>query len=206
MAILTLPDMPGLSFPVKRTPAFQSIVHRSVAGSTTAMALQPYALYSYELPYEFLRSDPTFAEWQQITSLFQRCRGRALPFRFDDPDDDSVTGQGLGLGDGTTIDFAFVRTLGLIVDPIQDVTEASITVYLDGVETAGFTVLRTAAFETIYGVRFTVPPAPGVVITGDFDFTYLCQFDDDLLEFGKMTFLNGNGLWETTLKFTTWGQ
>ncbi|WP_441256433.1 AAA family ATPase [Bradyrhizobium sp. 482_C4_N1_1] len=52
MTILTFPALSGLTWPVKKSPSFQTLKHKSVAGTSTMQSLQPYAIYAFELPFE----------------------------------------------------------------------------------------------------------------------------------------------------------
>ncbi len=207
MIIPTFPTLPGLSFPVKRSPTFQSLEHKAVAGNSTAQSMQPFATYAYDLPFEFLRADSITLEIQQLMSFFQGRRGAALPFRFNDPDDNQVAAQQLGLGDGVTTDFGFIRTMVNVADPIQDVVEAGLVVYVDGVPVAtpaDYSLLTTTQFGTIYGLRFVVAPADGLPITADFSYNWICRFAADVQEFSKFQYYNGKGLWESkSVKFSS---
>ena len=207
MTLLTFHTLTGLSWPVKKTPKFQTIKHTSVAGSSTMQSTQPYAVYAYELPFEFLRSDNVNLELQQLMSFYQRARGMAGVWHFSDPDDNAVVGQQLGLGDGTTTDFGFVRAMSVVVDPIQDATAAGLNVYDNGVLVtlgADYSILTTSQYATNYGVRFAVAPAIGHAITADFAYSFPCSFDEDSLEFSKFMALNGKGLFDSkSVKFTS---
>lgn len=202
MTISTFPTLAGLTFPVKKTPTFQTLSHVSVSGVGTAQSPQPYASYAYELPFEFLRSDTVNLELQQLQSFYQACRGMALPFHFLDPDDNSVTLQGLGVGDGATTAFALVRTMVGVVDPMQDVDPGSITVFVNGTS-AAFTNLTTSQYGTVYGVNITTPPASGAAITATFTYKFLCAFSQDTLELSKLFYLAGKGVWSATVKFAS---
>jgi uncharacterized protein (TIGR02217 family) len=208
MAILTFPTLAGLAFPVNKTPAFSTIEHFSVQGGSTTQQPQPFAKYKYELPYEFLRAANPQFELQTLMGFYQACGGKANPFHFLDPDDNAVVGQALGIGDGGTTSFAFLRTLAsLVVDPIQDAIAAGMNIYVGGVlkaTPADYTLLSSSQYATLYGVHFTVPPGVGVAVTADFSFNWLCRFDDDAVTFAKFSYLNGSGLWEAkSVKFTS---
>lgn len=204
MDIPTFPILPGLSFPVKRLPSFQTIEHKAVAGNSTTQSPQAYPAYSYDLPFEFLRADNFTLEVQTLMSFYTARKGKGLPFHFRDPDDNFVLGQVLGIGDGATTDFALIRTMVSNVDPIQDATPGTLTPYLNGVVSIGAGGLLTSQYGTMYGVRFPVAPAAGVIVSADFAFTWLCRFDEDQAEFAMLQYLNGKGLWEAkSIKFTT---
>lgn len=205
MAIPTFPVLPGLSFPVFRKPSFATIEHKAVAGNSTTQSPQAYPLYSYELPFEFLRADNFTLEVQTLMSFYTSRKGKALPFHFSDPDDNAVVGQVIGIGDGATTDFGFVRTMVSAIDPLQDVTFA--TVYNNGVPQVfgvDFNNLYTTQYLTNYGIRFAVAPAAGRVITSDIIYKWLCRFDEDQAEFAMLQYLNGKGLWEAkAIKFSS---
>jgi uncharacterized protein (TIGR02217 family) len=207
MAIHTFPTLPGLSFPVKKSPSFSTIEHLSIQGGSTTQQPQPYAKYKYELPFEFLRADNVTQEIQTLMSFYQACGGKATPFHFNDPDDNAVIGQSLGIGDGVTTDFAFLRTMVGVVDPVQDVIAAGLNVYNNAVlqaTPAAYAILASSQYATNYGVRFVAAPGVGQVITADFSFNWLCRFDDDVMEFSKFGYLNSFGLWESkAVKFSS---
>lgn len=203
MAIPTFPTLPGLSFPVKRSPSFQTIEHKAVAGQSTAQSPQPFPIYRYELPFEFLRADNATLEIQTLFSFYTARRGKALPFHFNDPDDNAVVGQVLGVGDGVTTDFALIRTMVNNIDPTQDAVAATVVPALNGVITA-ITGLFTSQYGTLYGIRFAPAPGVGVVVSASFSYNWLCRFDEDVVEFSKFQYLNGKGLWESkAVKFST---
>lgn len=203
MAIPSFPVLPGLSFPVKRTPTFSTIVHKSVAGTSTRQSPQPYAIYAYDLPFEFLRADNATLEIQTLMSFYESRLGKGLPFHFSDPDDHAVVGQTIGLGDGVTTQFGFVRAMVNAIVPIQDADGTSISVFVNGVNTP-VGVLLTSQYATIYGVVFAAAPAVGTVITASFNYNWLCCFDEDVQEFSKIQYLNGRGLWESkSIKFSS---
>ncbi|MET4238626.1 DUF2460 domain-containing protein [Bradyrhizobium sp. RT10b] len=207
MTILTFPALSGLTWPVKKSPSFQTLKHKSVAGTSTMQSLQPYAIYAFELPFEFLRSDDANRELQQLMGLFQACRAGAIPFNFSDPDDNAVTGQTIGLGDGNTKSFGFVRSMGSVIDPVQNVIAAGLTVYDNGVPQilgTDYTLLATSQYGTNYGVQFATAPLAGHTISADFSYFWLCAFDDDVAEFSKLFNLNGKALFEAkSIKFSS---
>jgi uncharacterized protein (TIGR02217 family) len=207
MTFLTFPTLSGLTFPVKKSPKFQTLVFESVNGVSTMQSTQPYARYMFDLPFEFLRSDNVNLEMQQLISFFQACLGQAIPFNFVDPDDNSVTTQVIGVGDGVTTSFPFVRTMVNVVDPLQNVNAAGLLVYVNAVlQTLGanYSILATSQWATNYGVQFAVAPPLGQLVTATFSFSWLCKFDADTTDFSKFMYLNGASLWEAkSVKFTS---
>lgn len=206
MTIPTFPSLSGLSFPVKKTPVFNSLVHEAVSGVSTAQSLYPYALVKYDLPFDMLRSNSPYLELQQLLPFYKGRRGRALPFHFTDPDDYTVTAQSLGTGDNTTTDFGFVRADGAFVEPVQDARASGLLVYKNAVLqtlTTDYTILTTAEYATNYGVRFVIAPGAGVAVTATLTYDWLCRFDMDEQEFSNFM----QSLWEVkSLKFKSVGQ
>lgn len=206
MAIPTFPTLPGLAFPVKKTPTYQSIIHKAVAGQSTAQAPQPFATYSYELPFEFLRADNVNLELQTLLSFFRACAGQVNPFHFFDPDDNSATGQTLGVGDGVTTQFPLLVSSIFDIDPIQDAIAAGMAVRVNGVS-APFTTVTTAQYGTIYAVNVTTVPPVGQLVVADFTYNRLCRFDQDTIDFskfGKFSAANDAWLWEAkSVKFSS---
>jgi uncharacterized protein (TIGR02217 family) len=206
MIIPTFPaTLPGISFPVKRSPSFQTIEHTAVSGVSTTQSPQAFATYDYDLPFEFLRADSVTQEIQTLMSFYQARLGKGLPFHFNDPDDNQVVGQLLGDGDGATLNFGFYRTMVGIADPIQDAIASGLNVYVNGVlKTLGadYTILTTSQYGTNYGIAFTVAPGNGLQVSADFSYNWLCRFTEDSSEFSKFQYYNGNGLWEAkSIKF-----
>jgi hypothetical protein len=69
---------------------------------------------------------------------------------------------------------------------------------------ADYTILATSQYGTNYGVQFTTAPVAGHIITADFSYFWLCMFNDDVVEFAKLMYLNGKGLFEAkSIKFNS---
>lgn len=197
------PNLSGLTYPVKKTPSFQTIPHDAVSGVSTTQSPQPYAKYAYDLPFEYLRSDNVNHELQTLMSFYTACKGMGVPFYFSDPDDNSVTGQLLGVGDGVTKAFPFLRTMGSVIEPVQSAIAAGLNVYDNSVLktlTTDYTILQTSQYGTNYGVEFVSAPADGHEITADFSYYWLCRFSEDTNEFSKIM----SKIWESrSVKFKT---
>ena len=190
MTIPTFPTLNGLTYPVQRSPGFKTIEHESVSGVSTTQSPQAFAIYSYDLPFAFLQSDAGHLDLQTLMSFFQAAKGKSIPFHFNDPDDNTVTAQSLGTGDGTTTDFGLVRTMGSVTDPIQDAIASGLVVKVSG-STQGlgsaYSLLTTSQYGTIYGVRFAAGhiPSGASPVTATFTYNWLCRFMDDTTDFSK---------------------
>ena len=179
------------AWPVGREPTWKTQKHEAISGKTTTLGLWTFPRRAFSLQFDVLQAVLPWQEWQQLESFFNAVMGGALPFFYQDPNDYTVTGQGLGTADGATALWPFVRTLpGPIsfVEPIQAVNGATVNVYLDGVLQAvntNYTLATTTPLGTTYAVEFNLPPAAGQVITADFQFYWLCRFDDDTASFSN---------------------
>jgi|SRR5579859_1139411 len=180
----------AVAFPFRWTPMFFNLPS-SIAASGAAIdaALAATPLHTFELTYNFLRSTFALGEFQTLMGFFLSMRGTVGRFLLSNPDDYIVTGQHIGVGDGSTTVFPIVRTYGTTggsgtenVGAI-DVTGPTITVYLNGTPTSAYTLQTTVpGGQTI---TFTSAPAGGVVITMDFQFLYYCRFSENNYTFEK---------------------
>ncbi len=187
MALMLFPALPGLTYPVKKTPTWSTDVQQSVSGKKTTLARWSYPLYTIEVGYEFLRSDDAFREYQDLLAFYNLQAGRSGLFRFNDPDDNTVTMQGIAAGDGATTAFQLIRTFGGLnfawSDPVFYPVTAQI--YVDG-------VLQTINVDytlSVTGlVTFTDPPEIGDLIAWTGTYNWLVRFDEDSSTFEKFTY------------------
>jgi len=187
------PTLAGISWPVKRTPIWNTLKQSMVSGAVTRVPLSSYPRYQYELSFEFLRAAPLFEEWQQLDSFINSVSGAGSMFLFNDPNDNTASAQDFGLGDGVTTEFQLVRALDGFVVPVF--TPNVITdIKIAGVSTAAYTLGN-------YGeITFTTAPPSGELLTWDGTFYWPCYFDDDSTEFSQFLYQ----FWELkSLKFTT---
>jgi hypothetical protein len=124
--------------------------------------------------------------------FFLQLQGQLGTFLYTDPDDNSVAGQAIGTGDGSTTAFAFARTLGGFFEPVSWVMNVS-NVYLNGAAQASGWSLATP--NTL---NFAGAPASGVLITADFSYAFECRFLDDQIDFEEFM----SNLWKLdSMKF-----
>jgi uncharacterized protein (TIGR02217 family) len=202
--IPTFPTLKGMAWPVQRSPVQSTLKQKAISGKETRLQLYSFGLYKYDLAFSYLGSGAQNQDWQLLLSFFQLVAGAALPFHFNDMYDSQVAGQVLGTGDGATRAFNFVRTLSLITEPVQDVTQSSVTVRVANVvQAAGnYSFLTDPNWGFTYGIEFgsSYVPASGAPVTADFSFNWPCRFDEDSAEFSSFMF----NFWELKkLAFTT---
>ena len=187
MSNLVYPSLPGLAFPVVRVPTWKSNVMESASGREFRAGLMTYPRYKYQLKYEFLRDTASLTEMRTLLGFFNQVRGDFDTWLFTDPDDNSVTAQQFGTGNGATKTFQLVRTNGGFAEPVYDLN-GNPSVYVAG-------VLKTLGTDyTISSglVTFTAAPANGAVLTWTGSFYWRCRFTTPTSEFSKFM----NTLWE----------
>ena len=184
------PALPGLAWNITRSPRFATKVQQAVGGRVVTTSFQPYPVWSWTLSFEFLRTykpvvGSQFTEWQRLVGFFEARQGAFDSFLFDDPEDDGVSAQDLGVGDGANKNFQLSRTLGGFNEPIYNLNRiGAITfkVYVNGaVKTEGvdFSISATGL------ITFVTAPAIGDPVQADFNYYWRVRFATDLVEFNQ---------------------
>ena len=195
----SLPALPGLSWSRKKKPGFSTRVASHSSGREVRVALMSYPLYEFEANYSGLTSSSSAfaglgaASLQSLMGFFLQLQGEFGTFLYTDPDDNTVTGQGIGLGDGSTTAFQFSRALGGFAEPVGWITALS-NVYLNGAVQSGGGYSLTLPNT----LTFAAAPGPGVVVSADFAYAFQCRFLDDQMEFEEFM----SNLWKLeSMKF-----
>lgn len=177
------PMLAGEGWGNKQTPVWNTNVQEAVSGKETRVGQWSYPRYLFELNYEWLKSDPSAAEFQALKGFFNGCNGRAVTFLYSFAEDNSIAGQSIGTGDGNTKQFQMVRACGGFAEPVF-APDAVSSVKINGAvqDPATYSV---GAFENATPgiITFTAAPGIGLSVTADFTFYYPCRFEDDTLEF-----------------------
>src|SRR5579862_7623363 len=122
MSISVFPTLAGLGWSVTRREMWSTRTQTAISGKETRVADWSYPRHQWTLTYDFLRqgnlSGATYAEFASLAGFFNLRQGSFDTFLYADPDDSSVTSQGIGIGDGTTTNFQLVRAFGGFVEPI----------------------------------------------------------------------------------------
>jgi hypothetical protein len=184
------PDLQGISWPVIKEPQFKTKVQTSISGREYRLTYQPLPRWLFRIKYEFLRDNwdnrgSTFdigTELRELVGFFLSQQGSLAPFYFSDLTDHFVIGQYIGTGDGITTTFPVVRTFWTFTEPVGALDPTMPPVlYFDGVPQP-FGYWGLAGGPPLIAV-FTSPPPPGVTITLDFMYYFLCRFADDTNSF-----------------------
>jgi len=182
MALPVFPSssLPGLTWPVKRAPSWQTIKQDALSGKRTRFALQAFPIWRYELSFSLLRAQAAYAEWQTLVGFYNSLYGGEGLFQFNDPNDGSVTAQQFGVGTGLTATvFQLVRSLGGFVEPVYLPNTASgFHIYDNGTD-----VTANASVGNYGAVSFaSIAPALGDALTWTGSFGWPCRFDDESMD------------------------
>ena len=181
MTELVFPALAGIGWSVKRSPVWKTRAQQAISGKETRLADWSYPAWHWELTFDFLRSDPVAAEFQALAGFFNARQGAFGTFLYGDADDNAVTGQSLGTGDGATTMFQLIRAFGGFIEPVLAPNVVS-AVYLAGVVQAP----SAYSVDPITGLlTFTAAPASGAAITADFSYYFRCRFAEDTVDFEK---------------------
>jgi len=182
------PALPGVTWDVKKTPNFSTLIQTAVSGREVRSALMTYPIYLWTLIYDYL---PQATDFATLIGFFLNRQGSFDSFLYIDPSDRIVAGQGLGTGNGSQTVFPLLRSLGGFVQPVED--GAASAVYKAGVLQSGATWSITSSAIGFHDqLTFTTAPGAGAIVTIDFTYSFRVRFDADLAEFNNFS----NQLWE----------
>ena len=128
---MTVPQFPvvasQLAFPRKRSPRVSTLRQKAISGRETFQPLWAAPVYDIVIDVAALdasglaRGGVTASGYQTIVGFWNSVMTTAGGvFAYVDPEDNAVTSQEMGLGDGATTSFQLVRTLGGFDDPVLD--------------------------------------------------------------------------------------
>lgn len=196
MSLNIFPTLAGLEYPVVRTPIFKTLTQETASGMESRAALQFYPRWQYTLSFNFLRDDAN-DEFRTLLGFFLARRGAYEAFRFEDPDDNAVTGQHIGIGDGATKTFQLIRTFGGFTEPVLQ--PLAVTLYVGSIALAGppsaLSYPQAGIDWDVSGpgqVTIHSPPPNNVSITADITYQWPVRFLADRYDFSKFM----NRLWE----------
>jgi uncharacterized protein (TIGR02217 family) len=195
MTYPVFPALPGLEYPVKRAPVAKALRQQAISGRRTLQPLWSAPLYKYEVSFALLRASVALLEWQQLEDFWKTVM--TTPggvFAFTDANDSTAANQAFGTGDGVTTSFQLMRALDSFAEPVLAPNATGLVV-----KVAGTTTSVTLGNYGI--VTFASAPASGAALTWSGAFAWLCQFDEDSIEFDNFMYL----FWELKkCAFTTW--
>ena len=96
MSNAVFPTLPGLAWGVKKTPVWSTNTIKSANGREMRAAYYRYPLWRFTLSFEVLRTRSAVNELEQLAGFFNARRGSFESFLYEDPSDNSVSGQASG--------------------------------------------------------------------------------------------------------------
>jgi uncharacterized protein (TIGR02217 family) len=222
MTTLVFPYLPGLSWPVERSPGdFDTTIQVAVSGKENRYANRTQARYKYTLSFDGLDSNGRNSglianSMQTLAGFFNQCRGGALIFNFFDVDDSLATAQAFGTGDGSTVAFQLCRASGGWTDnvfaPLVSASPVTVPSATGGTTTAPYpepliydngSLVSSSAYSVSAAngvITFNAAPVAGHALTWTGNYYWPCNFDADSIALSKFM----SGLWEAKkVSFTT---
>jgi hypothetical protein len=183
----------GLSWPVPRSVIWDTVKHDAISGKRIRFPNWTYPTYKYEMPINLLRLAAAYQEWQTLEGFINAVQGAAQLWAYNDPNDNAVSNQVFGVGDGNTVAFQLVRGFGGFAAPVF-LINGTPAITVAGTLTSSFTV-------SAYGVvTFAAAPAAAAALAWTGSFYFPCRFDDDTSVFEN--FMSGLARIKS-LKFST---
>lgn len=206
MTYLIFPALRGLGWNYLKREKWSTNVGSHVSGREKRLALWQFPLWEWELSYDWLpdagaqgSNGTTVSDLQEIMGFFGAVAGSQQTFLYEDPDDKFVIGQPLGVGDGSTTTFTFVRsfgstamggawgTSGAFTEPVGRVNQAvTLNVYVADslVDPSQYTIDTSVLLNsTVHFLHGGI--ALGDAITADFGYYFAARFKDDTLDWEK---------------------
>lgn len=118
MSTAVLPSLIGLGIDVKREALWNNKIQEAISGKENRIAYWTYPRYRWTLKFNVLRASSAYTELQQLIGFFNSRQGKFDTFLYTDADDNSVTGQQISTGNGSTAAYQLIRTFGSFIEPI----------------------------------------------------------------------------------------
>lgn len=188
----TYPTLKGLSYSVMKRPYFSTGTGTGAGGREVRVQYFAFPLWEWDLTYpDYLPDRTGTTDFRQLIGFYLGRYGSMMPFQFLDPDDNTVVGQPIGVGDGVTTQFILVRSYGVPAgfgtEPIgMAKLDTTFNVYVDDVlQSEGVDYTVNTLTPVANYVQFNSAPAGATVITCDMTYYYWVRFKDEPLEFEK---------------------
>lgn len=171
MSYNTFPSFAGRGWGIKKRPITRTIIQQADSGAEYRTQRYQYPLYEFDIEIPYL----TQADSDALIGFYNQQGGPFAPFYFSADNDNSVTNQAFGTGDGSTKVFQLTKASGSYwSEPIAGV-QGTPTIYVNGVATS-------ASVSASGTVTFTTAPAAGASLTWTGQYYYLVRFKDDQIE------------------------
>lgn len=181
MSNAIFPTLPGLDIEISKEIEFSTIIQASQTGKELRVGQRVYPMYRVGLKFNFLRDSAAYPELKQLCGFYMSRTGPLDSFLFTDPDDNSVTAQSIGTGNGTNTVFQALRAFGSFVEPVFNLNAVT-QVTVNG------TPVAYSANPATGVITCSVPPANGAAVAYTGTFYYRARFLEDKINVRR--FLN----------------
>lgn len=189
--VALFPTLSGQSLEITRSPLWSGgvSVQTAVSGKETTIAYWANPRWRWEIKFDFLRRGMRYGinrtELAELMSFFNSRRSLFEAFLYNERDDNSVLGQGLGAVNGPTLQL--LRTMGTFTEPIL----APLT--LTNVRADNILINPLFYTFSLYGtaspgvLTWDPPNKPndGHIITADITYAWPVRFEDTQLDFER---------------------
>jgi len=185
---LIFPALRGLTYPITKTPNHSTITQRGLTGIPKFLQLYTYPYYDLKLIFSYLEdTNDQQDDIHTLMGFYNRNGGAGQDFLFADAnfENNEVSGQVFGVGDGVSTSFRLARDYGGFVEPVFGLIMTPI-ILVNGVPTSAFTWTTTAL------INFTTAPTLNAQLSWTGDWYYRCHFKADTSDFEQMF----SGGWE----------
>jgi hypothetical protein len=200
MSNVLFPNLPGLTWEVKRKPRFQTLVQTSANGYSVRTPLLADPLWEFTCAFEFLRDDALHDEFNLLEGFFLACRGQFDSFLLDlgmltkNPDDSALQDQPLPVDSNHNAPLVRLRGASQYAEAVYEINgtpaiKKNGALLLAGTDynliapSNAATLNANGITYTGYVVQLLSAPAASDVISADFGFLYRVRFQQDEQEF-----------------------
>lgn len=195
MSDLLFPTFRGLSYPIGKTPHWNTIVQESISGVKKFLQCYTYPYYTFNLSFSYLSDyDLRHDDVHTLMAFYNDLGGAGQDFLYADPlfEDNRCIKQIFGVGDGSTRVYRLVHQYGDYIEPVFGMHNKPL-IYIDDVATTAFTWDKQGL------ITFNSPPPDAAVLSWTGRWFYRCHFQNDEAEFSQI-FCGGWELEELVLE------
>jgi uncharacterized protein (TIGR02217 family) len=181
------PDLPGLTWSVTKAPKFATRTQTSISGRELRVADQAYPIWIWTLQYSFLRDERDmrfgaalgngYDELRTLMGFYAKQQGSFNTFLYDDPTDNLIANESIGISDGSSTQYQLIRSL----TPTSFSEPITQPANIAGIYANGVAIPYSLGANGVVTVN-TAPPA-GTNVTATFSYYWPVRFTEDTAEF-----------------------
>lgn len=118
LATEVFPTLRGLGWSVHKKPMFATKISEHVSGREVRASFMQYPKWDFELTFEFLKDENLDDDLREIMGFYLNQLGRFNAWLYKDPTDYHAVNEQFGIGDGVTLEYLALRSLGGFREPV----------------------------------------------------------------------------------------